>query len=456
MNPNTITLRFEQVADQKNAFIRRLVGFVKAKYLVDLIDAADLSANPRSAKVGIVTDDIIESITKTKELFPFKTKGILLAVSTPPEELERQRYKLQFENSDIEGILDGGHNTLAVAIHILKEATSNDRSISRIKRWSDLKQYWSEYKSKIETIRASLDFLVPVEILVPVSDDEATIEKFKKSILDICSARNNNVQLIIDTKANQAGHFEIIKNTIDPKIRDQVIWKTNEPGRIEVRDLIALAWLPLLCVELPEGINKISPYQLYSSKGKCMKTFIDLMEDQNISKQISGRYELKNPLIGSALGMLKDLPRIYDKIYKMFPESYNKSDGRFGKIGSVKIYDSFSLAEENPDKYLKKQPITPFYGEKIKYQYADGFVAPLIYGLTALIKQKNKQDVVWSVDPDQFIDDNLDEIVGGYKGIVDMCNWDPVKMGKNAGSYQIARQQFENCLLRQKQSKKAG
>lgn len=131
MNPNKIIIKFEQVADQPNDVIRRLTGFVQAKYLVDLIDAADLNANPRSAKVGNVTEDIIDSIKKTKDIFPFKTKGILLAVSTIPRELERKRYELEFKDSEIEGILDGGHNTLAIAIHILNVATESSMSRPR-------------------------------------------------------------------------------------------------------------------------------------------------------------------------------------------------------------------------------------------------------------------------------------------------------------------------------------
>ena len=128
MNPNKVIIKFEQVCDQANESIRRLVGFVKAKYLIDLIEAADLNANPRSAKVGNVTEDIIESIKKTRDIFPFKTKGILLAVSTPPKDLERKRYELEFKDHEIEGILDGGHNTLAIAIHILNLATDDDRA----------------------------------------------------------------------------------------------------------------------------------------------------------------------------------------------------------------------------------------------------------------------------------------------------------------------------------------
>jgi len=447
MNPDKVIIKFEQVSDQSNDAIRRLAGFVKAKYLVDLVDAADLNANPRSAKVGNVTDDIIESIKKTKDIFPFKTKGILLAVSTPPKDLERKRYELEFRDNEIEGILDGGHNTLAIAIHILNVATDEDRAVRRIKRWSDLKEVWSQYKDKIADVREQLDFLVPVEILVPADNSEETQQQFKRAILDICAARNNNVQLMVDTKANQAGHYECIKNSLDPALVGEVIWKTNELGRVPVRDIVALSWIPLSVLKLPDGVSQISPYQLYSSKGKCMEAFVELMEHPEVSTLVSGNYELKNPQIASAFALLKDLPKLYDIIYQKFPESYNDARGSFGRISSVKKFD-MSKYSENPQKYLKKRPTTPFYGDEAEYQYADGFIMPLVYALSALMIEQDGT-LAWKVDPYQFLEQNLPSIVENYKGVLDLSQWDVQKVGKNSASYSMAKQQFENCLLRQ-------
>ena len=55
---------------------------------------------------------------------------------------------------------------------------------------------------------ASRDALVPVELLVPNVASEAGREKFLNNILDICAARNNNVQLKEETIANQSGVFD--------------------------------------------------------------------------------------------------------------------------------------------------------------------------------------------------------------------------------------------------------
>jgi hypothetical protein len=454
MNPNKVIIKFEQVADQHSDVIRRLTGFVQAKYLVDLIDAADLNANPRSAKVGNVTEDIIDSIKKTKDIFPFKTKGILLAVSTPPRELERKRYELEFKDSEIEGILDGGHNTLAIAIHILNVATDEDRAIRRVKSWSDLKETWSQYKDKVADIRDQLDFLVPIEILVPANDTEETQETFSRAILDICAARNNNVQLRLDTKANQAGHYEAIKQALDPKLAQAVIWKTNEPGRIPVRDIVALSWIPLSVLKLPEGVNHIAPVQLYSSKGKCTEAFVELMENPVVSELVSGIYELRNPAVASAFVLLKDLPRLYDKIYMEFPDAYNKADGKFGRISSVKCYVPGRYTE-NPKKFLRTQPTSTFHNEAMEYQYADGFIMPLVYALSVLIEEQDGK-LKWKVDPYQFLEQNLPSIVWNYKGVLDLSHWDPARVGKNSVSYTMAKEMFDHCLLRQEHESSAG
>ena len=81
MNPNKVLIRYDQFAEQVEGPVKRITGFVKAKNMLTLFDAADLEANPRSAKAGPVTEAIIESIVETPALFPFKTKGVLVGSS---------------------------------------------------------------------------------------------------------------------------------------------------------------------------------------------------------------------------------------------------------------------------------------------------------------------------------------------------------------------------------------
>src|SRR3546814_430492 len=185
--------------------------------MLPLFDAVALEANPRSAKAGLVTEAISESIAETPDTFPFKTKGVLVGASDY-DGLDRKRYELRFENPHVEGILDGGHNMLAIGTHILALATGDEKLPRRIKRWPDFKDAWEENRPLVNALRKAgpedadetgpLDFLIPLEILVPSDvEDEEVVREFKSSLLDICAARNNNVELRLETKANQKGYY---------------------------------------------------------------------------------------------------------------------------------------------------------------------------------------------------------------------------------------------------------
>ena len=248
MNPDKIVIRFDQVAEQTEGAVRRVVGFIRAKNMLQLFDAADLEANPREAKAGAVTADIIESISKTPGVFPFKTKGVLVGASNY-EALQRNRYELRFENTKIEGILDGGHNMLAIGTYILSKALGDERIIRRIKTWTQMKEAWDENRKAVDKLKNAeegengpLDFLIPLEVLVPSDlDNDETVTEFNHSLLDICAARNNNVELKLETKANQKGYYEQLRQALPDDTAERVEWKTNDGGDIKVRDLIALA-----------------------------------------------------------------------------------------------------------------------------------------------------------------------------------------------------------------------
>ncbi len=326
MNPSNVVVRFDTVAEQAAGPVLRIVGFVRARELLQLFDAADLEANPRSAKAGPVTEDILESIDETPELFVFKTKGILIGASSY-ERLQRNRFRLSFENTKIEGILDGGHNALAIGTHILVRAVG-DKSIKRkISRWADFKDLWEQYRDEIEVLRkvkpgedeydeTALDFLVPIEVLVPSDlESEDATEAFNRSLLSICSARNNNVQLTLETKANKKGFYEDLRKALAPEIAARVEWKTNDGGEIKARDLIALAWIPLSALEV-DYVPKVAPQNIYRNKGECAKQFDSLMSDDLVSEATDGEYtrSVHNKIIRSSLTLAGRLPELYDKI----------------------------------------------------------------------------------------------------------------------------------------------
>lgn len=95
-----IIVRFTDSYVQKLGDIKKVVGLMSPKSLIQIIDTLDLDANPRNSRLGSVTDAIQASIradelSPEQKLFPFKSKGILLA-SSNYEPLERGRYRLSF------------------------------------------------------------------------------------------------------------------------------------------------------------------------------------------------------------------------------------------------------------------------------------------------------------------------------------------------------------------------
>ena len=256
---NSIILKFDYSCDQSVGEITKVVGLIRAKYLIPIIDCLNLEANPRSSKTGSVTDAIQESIINDSETFPFKTKGILIA-SSRYERLERGRFRITPDNLGIEGILDGGHNTLAIGLYILQKAMEHcGLSFPKgQKTWSQFKYIWQtnrelidDYQEAIrkETLKGELNFYVPVELLLPRDPtDLACVESFKNDLLEICDARNNNVQLPVSDKANQRGYYDVLKSLMDekyPELSNKIAWKTNDGGVIKAQEIVALSWIPL-------------------------------------------------------------------------------------------------------------------------------------------------------------------------------------------------------------------
>ena len=156
----SFTIRLTQSSEQTNGCnIKRLIGLMPAKFIIPVINGLNLEANPRNSRLGAVTEAIVNSIAQDDDpnvedkLFPFKSKGILIAASryTP---LERGRILLEFFDKKSEGILDGGHNTLAIGSYILNQArkASGGREVKRkeIQYWEAFKQTWVNSESDIE------------------------------------------------------------------------------------------------------------------------------------------------------------------------------------------------------------------------------------------------------------------------------------------------------------------
>ena len=476
-NPKLI-IRFALVAEQPDtrdeerlglnsvdsiAGIKRYTGFVRARDLFPLFDYGSLEANPRAAKTGAVTTAIRESLERTPELFPFKSKGILIGTSNF-EALQRNRFELVFSDPASEGILDGGHNMLALGIHMLSSVV-DEKEVNKIALWEDMKDLWESYRDELNEVRGRFDFLVPVELLVP-SDaaDERSVQQFEMSVLEICAARNNNAQLTQETKSNKLGFYDEIRTRLDPAIAMRVEWKSNEwesseSKPIKVRDLLALSWIPLNKANelgmLPEDIS-VTPQNIYRNKGECSKQFDKLMMNPLVSEPRDGPiHELTNETVASCFDILAQLPKLYDKIYAEFPDAYNSNGFRFGSNTIVKIYDPQRReAAKDKSAYVAHQPFTAFTSRAVDYRYPDGLIMPLVYGLKGLLRADGER-IVWATEPYKFLDAHLGEIAGAYRLVLDMARFDPQKLGKNQASHEFAVGEFEKAMLKHNASKAA-
>jgi hypothetical protein len=346
---------------------------------------------------------------------------------------------------------------LAIGIHMLS-AVLDKPAIARISLWEDMRELWEENRGELEAVRERFDFLVPVELIVPSDvDDEGVVNQFEMSVLDICAARNNNAQLTQETKSNKMGFYDRIRERLDPAIAERVEWKSNEwesseAKPIKVRDLLALAWIPLNKANeeklLPLDIS-VTPQNIYRNKGECSKQFDRLMGHSEVSEPRDGSvHKLTNRTVASCFDLLADLPKLYDMIYADFPDAYNANGYRFGAKDIVKIYDP-PRREAAKDKsgFVVSQPTTHYTHEKAAYRYPDGLIMPLVYGLKGLMTVEDGK-VVWATDPFKFLNKYLKDIAGAYRLVLDMARFDPQKLAKNQASHEFAVGEFEKALLK--------
>ncbi|MBW3081741.1 hypothetical protein [Bifidobacterium saguinibicoloris] len=462
-----IIIRFEKEARQTVGETTKIIGLVRAKYLINVIDSLDLQANPRNSKTGPVTKAIQQSIDEDPMLFPFKTKGLLLAASDY-EELRRGRIRVIFKDPSTEGILDGGHNTLAIGLLILERALGYARAMgnthakmpSGAKTWSDFKELWKANRELIEAYQESvrkdetldsgeepqgddLSFYVPVELLVPtVPSDPICVEDFSNNLLEICVARNNNAELNASAKANQKGYFDALADAlgkVSPEVHDRIEWKTNNGGDIKVQDIIALTWIVLrrLCpVEDGDGkkVEAPAPTKLYASKGGCLALFERFMSSEKVTSQDHGSYRhgLRNETVRKAFALAAQIPALYDRIYAEFPGLYNRAGGSYGRITAVKNLNARTV-----------EKVAPFSGTPVDAVSPDGFITPLVYGLTVLV---DKEKMEWRTDPAAFLDKWLPGIVKRYAQVFVPCDYDPQKVGKSAVSYNTVEDAYKMAL----------
>lgn len=425
---NFLNIRITDTSVKESLGLKKVVGYIDPRAAFSLISVATLDANPRFAKAGKVTDAIIDSLEKTPELFIFKSKGILVSARSV-KELDRSRYRIEFEDLEMEGILDGGHNTLAIGIFLLSKCISG--AAFKIKTWEQLQAKWSENIDNLENYLDNLPeqefFEIPCELIFPQGD--TGYDQYVDNILDISSARNNNSELSEATRANHAGYYEELSKRMDPHISSLVEWKANDSHKkYKAQEIVSLALIPFIAIQESGKLNireKISKVALYSSKGQCVKVFNDIIKAYS-SRDEKGELIINDPLILSAFDMMKTIPKLYDIIYMEFPKAYNTWSKGFGRQSIVDVYDP----EEHRTTFKTK-----FYQKNVDYRYPDGFIYPIIASLTHYMEVRDNI-VKWKVkDIESCIKENLPKMCEFFIGHIKTLDHNPQYVGKKEHSY---------------------
>lgn len=462
MNTNHTIIKIKSIANAFNADsteypLQRICGYISVKDFVKLMSVAENKVNPRSAKINTVVKQICDTLECSPELFWIKSKGILLATKNCIP-LERSRVRITLGEHDYEGIMDGGHNTLAIAKYIIETISQ-----VTVKDWGNCKEYWTDNYQLIESSVEEemkngdkFNFIIPVEIVAPLNeslpgvspDDAMRSEQFYiDNLPDICSARNTNVQLKETAQSKQRGLYDLLMAHTPRSAKIQ--WKNGEGDGVKPEDVVALACLPLMALieqgalQLSTSV-KLSPVNLYSSKGKCVDFYKKVMTDPAVSSQNKGKYTVHNKSVISALKLVNEIILFYDRLYMMFPDIYNSVAGcSFGRISSVK-----------KDKKKNFIPSYPHFGtiaEKSDKTYPDGFIYPLIWGVLFLMEyNKETETLKWRVSPDSLTveDFKKDGDQETYVSLIKALNWDPQKIGKNQLSYNTASDFYKKLLMR--------
>lgn len=441
---NIVTIHFENnnVSEQVQGSVRRIIGFVMAKSLVKIFNTENnLTPNPRVAKRGPITKSIIETIETDKENFPFMTKGVLIGTSSF-EKLNDHAYQLNFEE-EYEGIIDGGHNTLALGLYFLSRVEDLPaKKMNKASNWHTFSELWQEYKERVNDLIVSddpqiiddLNFVVPVEILVPAKDSEDERRNFKQSLTQISMARNRSVQLKSEALAYRDGLYDYLKEQLESKGLSDIEWKMNEGGAIKSRELIALSTIVLSkALPLTDEEGEIKPLALtapYNSKQSCVDHFNRILESHDVSHEIEEGFRKKifNERVMSALRLAADIPRVYDHIYAEFPNAINANKKAFGSWATVK----------HDDEGYK----TKFYGHQTKYSYPDGYIYPLLSLLGNLVEEDEAGLLHWSEDPVDFFEENLTKKADQYANFIEMLAKNPQIVGKSLPTYKSVQVLF--------------
>lgn len=335
-----------------NPYLKNSTGDPKPEMYIAICDVKDLpddipmDTNPREQKLTTaVPKKIKESLLDESNLdFYLLNRGLLLSVGNVSFNTYSNELTLEFDNEEFHGDIDGGHT-----YKIIKEN-----------------------KDQLES---GMQF-VKIEILKGVEDI------FQR----LAAARNTSTQVQDKSIAELEGRFDLIKEAIaGTPYSDQIYFKENEDGRIDVSDILAILYMFNLDL-YPSNVPNKFPTPSYSSKKKCIDTYIKAHKE--FGAKSPNPYVKMQPVI-------KDIFKLYDHIEKNMGKYYREYNPT-GKYGLTK-----GVAPAKSGHPFKSK----FFEDDMEYQSPTGFIYPILGAFRALLKENpetNKYE--WKRDPFEVVD----------------------------------------------------
>jgi hypothetical protein len=448
MKQTSFIINLKQSYIQDLGVAQRIIGLMPISQIVAILEKIDLKANVRDSKKSSITQQIQNTLSLQPNLMPLKSKGILLSCSGL-EQLEEGMFRLDINDRDKEGIIDGGHNTLAIGKFILDCSLIHAGETFRSKAliW---KNFRKEFDQNIEFVakylssdigKRQLATLVSVEILFPKSDHIEDVLAFNSILTSIQSARNNNSQVKLPALMNKEGKFDKLKSSIPVDLNEKIQWHTNDGNTLTPDKLVAMACIPinaLLVAKQKNGtvfkdisgkpIKPIGPTAFYSSKSATIKLFNKFMESPDIWLD-----EKNEKLLDSLFEIIGSMPSLFDEIYNDFPKEFDVlNKKKFRTIPYVK--------NELEKKSIKS---TPFYGRPTESAFPEAYVYPVVYSLVGLLEFGS--EVNWSTDPKKFIKSKLAQILEEYHDpYMKDADYNPQRIGKKKEIYLYLEKSVQN------------
>lgn len=423
----SIIIKVDSLAEQSvvNGQIRKYLGYINAKGVLDLLTISTLGSNPRRPKINTATEAIRETLSVTPELLCCKSKGLLVSCRNVTS-LERGRLSLKFEEAyyKFEDVLDGGHNLFATSTFIIEQILAEDKPLLReakkIKEWQNLKAFWSDHAaellSKMEKMeKSAFNFLMPIEILTLGEDTDECDVAFRNVISDISEARNNNMQVSDIAHDNQKGIFDVIKQYLPSHLVDIVQWTTGMSEKV-VKSEYVLVLVSFIFTRLKAETNltlledfSSTPTGFYSGRGKCATHVQRVLRNlYTLEERDPTNPEIK--ILKNSLNLLKDMPRLWDRIERDFPELYRMFGGADGKGCYGRLTPFAKKTSKGKNATLAKDKPCRFHTpgviqKKGEYETQDGYVAPLHYTIMRfMVFNEEKQSLEWRYDFNEIVD----------------------------------------------------